>query len=57
VEEYRFGGEEADEPGEGWRRHIVFGVKRLRTLPNTADRTPAGHRRDPSWSGHEEGAA
>ena len=29
VEEYRFGGEEADEPGEEWRRHIVFGVQVL----------------------------
>ena len=29
VEEYRFGDEEVDEPGEGWRRHIVFGVEAL----------------------------
>ncbi len=29
VEEYRFGDEEVDEPGEGWRRHIVFGVEVL----------------------------
>ena len=29
VEEYRMGDEEVDKPGEGWRRHIVFGVKAL----------------------------
>jgi site-specific recombinase XerD len=29
VEEYRTGDEEVDKPGEGWRRHIVFGVKVL----------------------------
>ena len=29
VEEYRMGDEEAHKPGEGWRRHIVFGVKAL----------------------------
>ncbi|MDA2923277.1 site-specific integrase [Acidobacteria bacterium AH-259-L09] len=29
VEEYRVGDEEVDKPGEGWRRHIVFGVKVL----------------------------
>lgn len=29
VEEYRVGDEEVDKPGEGWRRHIVFGVKAL----------------------------
>ncbi|MFQ5849542.1 MAG: site-specific integrase [Candidatus Binatia bacterium] len=29
VEEYRAGDKEAHKPGEGWRRHIVFGVKAL----------------------------
>src|SRR3990170_135213 len=29
VEEYRMGDEEVDKPGEGWRRHIVFGVNAL----------------------------
>lgn len=29
VEEYRVGDEEVDKPGEGGRRHIVFGVKAL----------------------------
>jgi len=29
VEEYRAGDEEMDKPGEGWRRHIVLGVKVL----------------------------
>ena len=29
VEEYRVGDEEVDKPGEGWRRHIVLGVKVL----------------------------
>ena len=29
VEEYRIGDEEMDKPGEGWRRHIVCGVKVL----------------------------
>jgi site-specific recombinase XerD len=29
VEEYRVGDEEVDQPGERWRRHIVFGVKAL----------------------------
>jgi hypothetical protein len=29
VEEYRMGDEEVDKPGEGWRRHIVLGVKAL----------------------------
>lgn len=29
VEEYRARDEEVDKPGEGWRRHIVFGVKVL----------------------------
>jgi len=29
VQEYRVGDEEVDKPGEGWRRHIVFGVKAL----------------------------
>lgn len=29
VEEYPVGDEEVDEPGEGWRRHIVFGVEVL----------------------------
>ena len=29
VEEYRMGDEEVDKPGEGWRRHIVFGVQVL----------------------------
>ncbi len=29
VEEYGVRNEEADKPGEGWRRHIVFGVKVL----------------------------
>ena len=29
VEEYGARNEEADKPGEGWRRHIVFGVKVL----------------------------
>jgi site-specific recombinase XerD len=29
VEEYRAGDKEAHNPGEGWRRHIVIGVKAL----------------------------
>lgn len=29
MEEYRVGDEEVDKPGEGWRRHIVFGAKVL----------------------------
>ena len=29
LEECCFGGEEVDKPGEGWRRHMVFGVKVL----------------------------
>ncbi len=29
VEEYRAGDKEAHKPGEGWRRHIVLGVKAL----------------------------
>lgn len=29
VEEYRMGDEEVDKPGEGWRRHIEFGIKAL----------------------------
>ena len=29
VEEYPVGNEEVDEPGEEWRRHIVFGVQVL----------------------------
>jgi site-specific recombinase XerD len=29
VEEYRAGDKQAHKPGEGWRRHIVFGVKAL----------------------------
>lgn len=29
LEEYRFRNEQVDEPGEGWRRHMVFGVKVL----------------------------
>ena len=29
LEEYRAGDEEMDTPGEGWRRHIVWGVKVL----------------------------
>ena len=29
VEEYCMGDKEGDKPGEGWRRHIVFGVKVL----------------------------
>jgi len=32
VEEYRMGDEEVDKPGEGWRRHIVFGVKALEVV-------------------------
>lgn len=29
LEEYRVGDEEMDKPGEGWRRHMVWGVKVL----------------------------
>jgi site-specific recombinase XerD len=29
VEQYRAGDKQAHKPGEGWRRHIVFGVKAL----------------------------
>ena len=29
LEEYRVRDEQMDEPGEGWRRHVVFGVKVL----------------------------
>jgi len=29
LEEYRIRDEQMDEPGEGWRRHVVFGVKVL----------------------------
>jgi site-specific recombinase XerD len=29
LEEYRLRDEQMDEPGEGWRRHMVFGVKVL----------------------------
>lgn len=29
LEEYRVGDEEMDKPGEGWRRHMVWGVKIL----------------------------
>jgi len=29
LEEYRLRDEQMDEPGEGWRRHVVFGVKVL----------------------------
>ncbi|HEX9430051.1 MAG TPA: hypothetical protein VF944_06690 [Candidatus Bathyarchaeia archaeon] len=29
VEEYRAGDKQAHKPGEGWRRHIVLGVKAL----------------------------
>lgn len=29
LEEYRIRNEQRDEPGEGWRRHMVFGVKVL----------------------------
>ncbi len=39
VEEYRVGDEEVDKQGEGWRRHIVFGVKALGDLA-TLRRTP-----------------
>ena len=29
LEEYRVSDEQVDKPGEGWRRHIVFGIKVL----------------------------
>ena len=29
LEEYRLRDEQIDEPGEGWRRHVIFGVKVL----------------------------
>lgn len=29
LEEHNIGDDEVDKPGEGWRRHIVFGVKML----------------------------
>ena len=29
LEEYRVGDKEMEKPGEGWRRHIVLGVKVL----------------------------
>jgi len=29
LEEYRIRGEQMDAPGEGWRQHVVFGVKVL----------------------------
>ena len=29
LEEYRIRDEQADEPGDGWRRHLAFGVKVL----------------------------
>jgi integrase len=29
LEEYRVSDEQVDEPGEGWRRHMVFGIKVL----------------------------
>ena len=41
VQEYRVGDEEVDKPGEGWRRHIVFGVKALADFAQNGRIEPA----------------
>jgi hypothetical protein len=45
LEEYRLRDEQMDEPGEGWRRHMVFGVKVL------ADFARNGLKRSPKTTG------
>ena len=56
VEEYRAGDKQAHKPGEGWRRHIVFGVKALEEFAQHGriERAFTRPGKDPPSSSHEE---